>query len=157
MAESRIGAFHGARPKPCNDGERLTNERFQVWPLGSHGCGNFYLRIQVANALFRFIAHPRAIAAHIFSQPTGTAPTNCGLRIADCGLLRSDGGLRTADCGLRIADCGLRIADCGLYSMSMSCLSLTKRGPTGSHPANLGGISIMALLMVTATGFRSLA
>src|SRR6218665_21963 len=127
MAESRIGAFHGARPKPCNDGERLTNERFQVWPLGSHGCGNFYLRIQVANALFRFIAHPRAIAAHIFSHPTSTAPPNCELRIADCGL--------------RIADCGLRIADCGLYSMSMSCLSLTKRGPTGSHPANLGGIS----------------
>ena len=31
------------------------------------------------------------------------------------------------------------------------------RGPTGARPAKRGGISIMALLMVTATGLRSLA
>ena len=36
-------------------------------------------------------------------------------------------------------------------------LSLRDSGFTGGLPANLGGISIIALLISTATGFRSLA
>jgi hypothetical protein len=39
----------------------------------------------------------------------------------------------------------------------MSALSLSAAGFTGGWLANLGGISIIALLMSTATGFKSLA
>ena len=39
----------------------------------------------------------------------------------------------------------------------MSAFSLRASGFTGGLPANFGGISIIALLISTATGFRSLA
>ena len=71
----------------------------------------------MANALLRFVAHPRAVAAHILGQPLRTAP-----------FRRNQGSRLSAP-----------------------------PGEPAARPANFGGISIIALLMSTATGFRSLA
>ncbi|KAK43645.1 hypothetical protein BG58_31235 [Caballeronia jiangsuensis] len=40
-------------------------------------------------------------------------------------------------------------------SCSVACFSSAGIGPTGLRPAKRGGISIIALLIVTATGLRS--
>ena len=48
-------------------------------------------------------------------------------------------------------------ATIAFHSFAKSFLSFRTSGWTGGRPANFGGISIIALLMRTATGLRSLA
>ncbi len=48
--------------------------RFQVRARCQEFSGDFIGRIQMANALLGFLAHPLPVMAHIFGEPLGALP-----------------------------------------------------------------------------------
>lgn len=78
MRERRIGALDRPRPEPSNDGEFLADERFEVGPFLRHLRRDFHWRIEMADALLCFVAHPSAVVAHVFREALGSRPVGQG-------------------------------------------------------------------------------
>jgi hypothetical protein len=103
LAEGRVGAFDGARPQPGDDGELLARLQagqtgvFQVFRafLASSQRGmvivsyefrsDFDAGVEVADALQRLLAHPGAVAAHVFGQAARARPVGEGFARAFLG------------------------------------------------------------------------
>ena len=68
MRKRWVGTLDRPRPEPSDDGELLTHERLEVGPFLRHLRRDFHWRIEVADALLRFLAHPSAIKAHVLRQ-----------------------------------------------------------------------------------------
>src|SRR5688572_26281700 len=74
MSECWIWTFNRPCPKPCNDFELLSDERFEIGTFLGHLRCDFYRRVKMAHKLLRFLAHPRTIVAHVLRQTGGTGP-----------------------------------------------------------------------------------
>ena len=86
MGIGGVGAAHGARPQPGDNGQFLAEQGFEVGAGGAHLGGDGDCRVEVADALYRFVAHPVAVAAHRLGEAARTRPV-----LRHTALLFADG------------------------------------------------------------------
>ena len=93
IPKRRIRALHRPCPQPSDHRELPPHVALQVWPLPGHLRRHFHLRIQVPDALLRFVAHPLAVVAHVLGQRLGTLPLPLHAQLAVPGHLRARFGV----------------------------------------------------------------
>src|ERR1022692_2696984 len=72
MGEGWVWTFHSASPKVGDNHKLLALERREVRAFARHRGSDLYRRIEMADARFRFFAHPSSIKSHVFCQPIST-------------------------------------------------------------------------------------
>ena len=91
MGVGGVGAAHGARPQPGDNGQLLAEQGFEVGAGGAHFGGDGDFRVEVADALCRFVAHPVAIAAHRLGEAARARPVLRHAALLFAGGQRADG------------------------------------------------------------------
>lgn len=66
MTELRIGRFYSSCPKPSNNFQLFPNILLQIRTFLCHFFSYFHIRIEMTDALLRFLAHPITITTDIF-------------------------------------------------------------------------------------------
>ena len=91
MGIGGVGAAHGARPQPGDNGQLLAEQGFEVGAGGAHLGGDGDCRVEVADAFCRFVAHPVAIAAHALGEAARARPVLRHAALLFAGGQRADG------------------------------------------------------------------
>ena len=91
MGIGGVGAAHGARPQPGDDGQFLAEQGFEVGARGAHFGGDGDCRVEVADALCRFVAHPVTVAAYRLGEAARARPVLRHTALFFAGGQRADG------------------------------------------------------------------
>ena len=74
MGIGGVGAAHGARPQPGDNSQFPAEQGVEVGARGAHFGGDGDCRVEVADALCRFVTHPVAVAAYRLGEAARARP-----------------------------------------------------------------------------------